>query len=395
MYKMFKFLLRPTSRQVGYMTAMVEDHRALYNAALEERRTAWRTRRISVRYGMQSAQLKDIRRDDPDGQGRWGFSSQQATLRRLDRTFNDFYRRVKAGKKPGYPRFKGRRQFNTVIWPKDGDGVRWDSQPERSDTRIYFKGVGHVRVHQHRPIEGRIKDISLKREYGRWYVVLCCDNVPARTEKATGAVVGIDMGVASLVTTSDGTTVENPKFGRKAADKLARALRMRDRRKKGSNRRRKAAERANLIYAKVRRQRLDYAHKVANGLVADYDLIVHEKLNIEAMTKRPAPLPNGDGSFAPNRASVKASLNLSIMDAGWGVLLTVLAYKAESAGREVVAVNPRNTSRTCPECGHCAQENRPTQALFKCLRCGHSAHADHVAARNILGVGLALRAASS
>ncbi|MEW1848459.1 helix-turn-helix domain-containing protein, partial [Nonomuraea angiospora] len=114
MRRSFKFLLRPTVKQQIMLTAMLDDHRALYNAALEERREAYRRAKISIRYGEQSAQLKEIRADDPAGQGRWSFTSQQQTLRRLNKAFEAFFRRVKAGQTPGYPRFKGRGWFDTV-----------------------------------------------------------------------------------------------------------------------------------------------------------------------------------------------------------------------------------------------------------------------------------------
>ncbi|MEV2268404.1 transposase [Nonomuraea africana] len=153
MRRSFTFLLRPTSKQAVALAQCVEDHRQMYNAALEHRRTAYRKAGVTVRYGDQSAELKHIRADDPDGHGRWSFSSQQATLRRLDKAFAAFFSRVKASRAPGFPRFKGRGWFDTVQWPKDGDGCRWDSQPEHPSARfVRLQGIGHVRVHQHRPV---------------------------------------------------------------------------------------------------------------------------------------------------------------------------------------------------------------------------------------------------
>jgi putative transposase len=391
----FKFLLRPTSKQAVTLAACLEGHRELYNAALEHRRTAYRKAGVMVRYGDQSAELKAIRADDTDGQARWSFSSQQATLRRLDKAFAAFFRRVKAGRTPGFPRFKGRGWFDTVEWPKDGDGCRWDSQPEHSTaTFVRLQGIGHVRVHQHRRVLGTVKTISVKREGSRWYVVLSCDDVPAELLPATGAVVGIDMGVASLVTTSDGAHVANPRHLAATTDRLAAAQRDLACKKRGSKRRRKAVALVAALHSKVRRQRLDAAHKATNALVRDYGVIVHEDLRIGNMTKRAAPNPDGEGGYAPNGAAAKSGLNRSILDAGWGVFLAVLAHKAEKAGRELIAVNPANTSRTCARCGHCAKGNRVTQATFACTACGHVAHADVNAATNILRAGLALREAA-
>jgi putative transposase len=303
----------------------LEDHRQLYNAVLTERREAYHRARATVRYADQSAQLKEIRRADPDGQGRWSFSSQQATLRRLDKAFAAFFRRLKAGQKPGYPRFKGAGWFDTVEWPRDRDAV------------------------------------------------------------------GIDRGVAAFLTTSDGAQVSNPRHGRRAVDRLAAAQQALARGEQGSNRRRKARERVAALHAKLRRQRLDHAHKTAPWLVRHYDVIADEDLRIANMTRS----ANGTVVTPGVNVAAKSGLNRSILDAGWRVFLSILAAKAESAGRTIIAVDPRNTSRTCPSCGHCATGNRVTQADFVCLSCGYTGHADVVGASNILRAGLARQAAEA
>ncbi|MEV7189682.1 transposase [Kitasatospora sp. NPDC093102] len=394
MIRAYKFLLRPTVGQQQALTEMLRDHCSLYNGALQERRDAWRhVSGTTVRYGEQSAQLKEIRAFDPECQGRWSFSSQQATLRRLDKAFAAFFRRVTSGEKPGYPRFRGVNRFDTVDFPKDGDGCRWDSTPHDAVTRVRFQGVGHVKVNQHRPVTGTVKTISAKREGKRWYVVLTAEQARPELLPATGSVVGIDMGVANFLADSSGGFVPSPRHGRKAAAKLEAAQQALSRCKRGSKRRRKAVETVARLHRKVRRQRLDHAHKTALGLVRAHDLIAHEDLRIRNMVKAPAPRPDPKrpGAFLPNGAAAKAGLNRSISDAAWGVFLTILHAKAESAGRETIAVDPRNTSRTCPACGHVAAENRPTQDIFHCTGCGHRAHADTVGAVNVLRAGLARR----
>ncbi|MFE3149543.1 RNA-guided endonuclease InsQ/TnpB family protein [Streptomyces sp. NPDC059218] len=398
MIRAYKFLLRPTARQSAALGEMLRDHCSLYNGALQERRDAYRhTSKTTVRYGDQSVQLKEIRAFDSERQGRWSFSSQQATLRRLDKAFAAFFRRVKAGQTPGYPRFKGVGHFDTVTFPKDGDGCRWDSTPHDPQARVRLQGIGHIRVHQHRPVRGRVKTISVKREGNRWYVVLSCGDVPAEPLPDTGAVVGIDMGVTRFLTTSDGEHVANPRFLETAADDLAEAQRhlatFPQRTKRRTKAHRAAARRVAKLHAKIRRQRLDHAHKTALTLVRDHDAIAHERLNTAGMTRTPKakPDPDNDGAFLPNGAAAKTALNRSILDAGWGVFLAILANKAESACRTVIAVDPRNTSRTCPSCGHTAKENRTTQAKFQCTACGFAANSDHVGATNVLNrAGLAL-----
>ncbi|MFJ2721291.1 RNA-guided endonuclease InsQ/TnpB family protein [Streptomyces sp. NPDC087437] len=398
MIRAYKFLLRPTKGQAAALTDMLRDHCSLYNGALQERRDAYRhASKTSIKYGDQSAQLKEIRAFDPERQGRWSFSSQQATLRRLDKAFQAFFRRIKAGQTPGYPRFKGAGHFDTVTFPKDGDGCRWDSTPHGRHTRVRLQGIGHIRVHQHRPVRGRVKTISVKREGTRWYVVLSCDEAPAEPLPPTGAIAGIDMGVAHFLTTSDCEHVANPRFLRAMAEELAEAQRhlaaFPKRTRQRTKRHRAAARKVAKLHAKIRRQRADFHHKTARALICDHDVIAHERLNTAGMTKSPAPKPDpeNDGTFLPNGAAAKARLNRSILDAGWAQFLGILANKAESAGRLVVPVDARNTSRTCPECRHVAKGNRATQTKFQCTACGYTANADHVGAMNVLNrAGLVL-----
>jgi putative transposase len=219
----YKFRLRPTRKQEAALDVCLEDTRQLYNAALEERREAWRMGHHKVTFYSQDAQLKEIRADDPERYGRWAFTCERAAIRRLDRAFQGFFRRVRAGEKPGYPRFKGRGWWDSIEWPEK-NGARWDSVPHPKVTRVYLQGIGHVRVHH-------------------------------------------------------------------------------------------------------------------------------------------------------------------------GIFLRVLSVKAESAGRQVTAVDPRHTSQRCAHCGYTSAGNRVTQAEFRCLGCGHQAHADVNAAINILRAGLALQEA--
>lgn len=392
MRRAYKFRLRPTRKQRAALSECLEDTRRLYNAALEERREAWRMGRHRVTLYSQDAQLKEIRAEDRERYERWSFNCERAAIRRLDRAFQRFFQRVKTGQKPGHPRFKGRGWWDSIEWP-EGNGARWDSVPHPTVTRVYLKGIGHVRVNQHRPVKGRVKTITAKRESGDWYVVLSCDDVLAEPLEPAGSSAGIDMGVASFLTGSDGKHVPNPRHLTVSSERLGKAQQDLARKKRGGNRRKKAVAKVAGLHGKVRRQRLDHAHKTALALVRAHDLIVHEDLQISNMTRRPRPRPDGCGGHEPNGAAAKAGLNKSIHDAGWGIFLRVLSAKAESAGRKVIAVNPRHTSQRCAECGHVAAGNRVTQAEFRCTRCGHHSHADFNAARNILRAGLALQEA--
>ncbi|MFI1666719.1 RNA-guided endonuclease InsQ/TnpB family protein, partial [Streptomyces wuyuanensis] len=295
MIRAYKFLMRPTVGQQAALGEMLRDHCSLYNAALQERRDAYRHgSKTSVKYGMQSAQLKEIRAFDPERQGRWSFSSQQATLRRLDKAMQAFFRRIKAGETPGYPRFRGVNWFDTVEFPKDGDGCRWDSTPHDPVTRVRFQGVGHVKVHQHRPAVGKVKTVSVKREGRKWFVVLTAEQERPEPLPATGSVVGIDLGIANFLADSGGGFVPNPRHGRSNASRLEAAQKAlsrfpRVRRDKRTANHRRAVEKVAKLHRKVRRQRLDYAHKTALALVREHDFIAHEDLKIRNMSRSPAP----------------------------------------------------------------------------------------------------------
>jgi len=392
----YKFRAYPTQPQEGRAARLLADHCDLYNAALLERREAWRMRRFSVSYGMQSAQLKEIRRADPDGQGRHSFTAQQQTLRRLKAVFAAFHGRVKAGKtKPGYPRFKPYQRFSQVMFVA-GDGARWQPRDAGKWATATFQAVGTVKVRQHRQVHGTAKTLQLKREHRRWYVIVTTETEPVPLPP-TGQAVGVDVGVVRFLTTSDGEVIANPRILAKSAEMIADLQRRMARARPGSGNRRRLRRALAKEWRKVRNRRRDFCHKTARALVDSCDTIALENLNAAGMTRRPAPRPDPErpDGFLPNQAAAKAGLNKSILDAGWAQFQAILAGKAESAGRRVVLVNPAGTSITCCQCGQrCI---RPRQDTVICP--GHGTmDADVNAARNIftragLGSGRAAPAA--
>lgn len=372
MKRSYVFSLDPTRGQASRLDECLRDHRRLYNAALEHRRTAYRRAHVSIRYGQQAAELSAIRGEDSD-QASWSFSSQQATLRRLDVAFRAFFRRVKAGETPGYPRFKGHDRFDSVVWPTDGDGCGWQREPGR----VYLKGIGHVKVRQHRPVEGRVKTVQVKREGRRWMLVLSCDEVPAHPLPVTGTSVGLDLGVVRFATLTDGTVIDNPRWLRTSADELAAAQQRLARCRRKSQNRRRAREQVATIHRSIRRRRADFQHKTARALVRAYDVIAVEDLRIRNMTRSARGTVEEPGS----NVAAKAGLNRSILDAAWGTFLNLLLAKAEDAGREIRFVDPRYTSVTCPDCqGRC---HRPRQDTVICTQCGSVFDADAVGAFNV------------
>ncbi len=273
-------------------------------------------------------------------------------------------------------------RFDKVEWPKDGDGCRW--KPE--SRQVYLQGVGNLKVTAHRPVEGVVKTISVKREGRRWFVVLSCEDVPAKPLAATGAAVGVDVGVTVFAATSDGELIGNPRHGRMSASRLARAQQVLARKQPGSANRRRQRGVVAHRHRKVASQRRDFHHQTARRLVNNYDLMVVEDLAVKNMCR--------SAGTAPGFNVAAKRLNRSILDARWGQFASIVAGKAEEAGRLLIKVNPRHTSQTCAECGHVAAENRNGVA-FVCTSCGHHTHADVNAARNILRAGLALLAAQA
>jgi putative transposase len=254
---------------------------------------------------------------------------------------------------------------------------------------VYLKGIGHVKVSIHRVVQGRVKTISVKQEGRKWFLLLSCDGVPEVPLRPTGRAVGVDVGIASFLITSDGQHVINPRYGRIGAKRLAEAQRVLAQKKRSSNNRRAVRATVAARHRKVTNQRRDLHHKVARHLVSTYDVICIEDLEIKNMTRS----AKGTAEHPGTKVAAKSGLNRSINDAGWGQFSSILRAKAEEAGRVVVNVNPRRTSQTCAECGHVDPASRISQAVFRCRMCDHEAHADVNAARNILRAGLAPPAA--
>jgi putative transposase len=334
---------------------------------------------VSISYGMQSAQLREIRGTDSQGQGRHSFTAQQQTLRRLNAVFAAFYARAKKGK-AGYPRFKPYSRFSHVGFVA-GDGAKWTPAPTGGWARAAFQAVGSIKVRQYRPVPATVKFLQLKREHRRWYVIVITDT-EADPLPATGRRVGADLGIARFLTTSDGEVIANPRFLAASAETIARLQRRKDRARRGSGNRTRLRRALAKQWRKVRNRRRDFHHKTARTLVDTCDVIALERLNTAGMTRRPAPKPDRGkpGAFLPNMAAAKAGLNKVILDAGWAQFATILAAKAESAGRRVVFVNPAGTSITCHLCGR--EGTRPRQDTVICPAHG-MIDADLNGARNI------------
>jgi putative transposase len=340
--------------------------RELYNAALQERRDAYKRTGKAPSYGRQSADLKEIRAIRPDFEFIF-FHTLQAVLRRLDRAFQAFFRRCKAGEKPGYPRFKGKDRFRTLVFPDGGKLVA-------GTKRLYVPGIGKVKIKLHRPIKGVHGETRVRLDGdGHWYASLVCKNVPARPLPQSTSVVGLDVGIESFVVTSDGQAVENPRPLQTARIELERAQRRVSRRKRGSKRRRKAAAILARKHAHVVNVRKDFQHKVARRLIRKHQVIVVEDLNV--------------------RGLARGMLAKQVSDVAWAEFIGMLEAKAEEAGRVVIKVDPRGTSQQCNACGTEVRKNLSVR-VHDCPQCGVVVHRDLNAAWVIRTRGVRVRRAA-
>ncbi len=358
MRRAFKYRLFTNANQERELASALETHRRLYNACLDQRKTAWETDQRSVKYTEQSPWYKAQRAVNPFF-ARINFSSAQATMRRLDKAFANFFRRVKEkAARPGYPRFKGRDRFDSIEYPSHGDGIRL------TGNRLRVQHVGTIRVKLHRPIEGTVKTLTLKREAGKWYVVLSCDLGDVPVTPSPLPPVGIDVGLESFLTTSTGAREPNPRYLQAALPALRRAGRAVARKKKGGSNRRKAVRRLQKVHARVKNLRREHHYAVACRLILAYGLIAAERLNILGMLR--------SGRFSR-----------AISDAGWSGFLNVLRHKACKAGVQFVEVDPRGTSQLCSRCGREVRKDLWVRT-HDCPSCGLVLSRDHNAALNIL-----------
>jgi putative transposase len=362
MRRAYKYRLWTNANQERELATALETHRRLYNACLEQRKTAWEAEKRGVKYVEQSAWFKSQRTTNSFF-AKLNFSSAQATMRRLDKAFANFFRRIQQGEaKAGHPRFKSRDRYDSIEFPSHGDGIRLTGD------RLRVQHAGIIRVKLHRPWQGKIKTLTLKREAGKWYVVLSCELPDVPVADNGLPPVGIDVGLESFLTTSAGEQEPNPRYLKTALPRLRRVSRAVARKRKGGKNRRKAVRRLQRLHSRVRNLRREHHHQVALKLVRRYGLIAAERLNIHGM------LSNG-------------RLARAISDAGWSGFLLTLACKAESAGAVYVEVDPRGTSQTCV-CGREVHKDLCVR-WHTCPGCGLSLHRDHVSAQVILARGLA------
>ena len=357
MNRTFEYRLRVGRAGHVRLGALVEGQRLLYNAALQERRDAWRLAGRSISLFDQTRSLTECRRDLPDITA-VPVALQRGTLRRVDRAYKAFFRRCKAGGKPGFPRFKGFGRFHTLEWT-EYKGIRFDTGTGRLTSQAF--GTLRARVHRPFPEGASIRSIRLVRDVKGWKVQLAVRmQTPAKRPVRTAA--GLDFGLTHLATVSDGARIANPRAGRDAAAVLRRRQRHLARCRRGSKGRRRAVHGVQRAHAKAANVRRTWHRQQAAKLVERFDLVAMEDLNVKGLAR--------------------GMLAKSVHDAGWGHFTKAIADKAESAGSSVVFVDPRGTTQQCSGCG--ATVPKTLSDRWHRCGCGVSMDRDEHAARNVL-----------
>jgi putative transposase len=358
----FRYRLLPGKAQHRALEHILETQRQLYNAALEERIGAYRKAGKTISCLDQSKSLTEWRNDDAEAAA-LPVKLQRATLKRLDEAFGGYFRRVKAGAKPGFPRFRGRGQF-------DAFGFREFSGITLHDGYLRFKGMpGKLRVHWHRELPcPLVRSCTFKRDVRGWRVAFAIE-VAAGVPRVTKRVVGVDLGISIFAALSDGGFIPSLKAARRAERRLRIAQRALSRKNRGSGGRRKARVIVARCYASIARQRREHLHQASARLVRDYDAIAMEKLNIKGLAR--------------------SALAKDVRDASWAEFISMVRYKAEWAGARMIEVDPQYTTQDCSGCGALVPKDLRARH-HDCPRCGLSIDRDLNAARNILnraGVG--------
>ena len=380
MMKSYKFRIYPNKNQTVRLISTLDTCRHLYNDALADRKLQakhikvykeypiyqdfdlfpWGTRFDYINYYDQQ---RDLPKNKTEFQKREYGHVLQNVLRRVEKAYTNFFNGA------GFPRFQGRNRYDSFTYP-DAYGTGYKIT---DDGKLKLSKIGEIKIKQHRDIEGKIKTCTIKRDVDQWYCSFSVEMNPEPLLDSSGQSVGVDVGLKSLVTLSNGEQVKPPKFLRKSEEKLIKAQRSLSRKKKGSQNRNKQRVEVTKIHRTIRNQRKDFAHKLSRTLVDTYDTIVFEKLQIQNMVKN-------------------HHLAKSISDAGWGQLIEFTKFKAEYAGRVVKTVDPRKTSMECSKCGH-IQKMPLSQRTYNCPSCGNVMDRDENAAVNIkhrgIGQGLA------
>lgn len=330
----------------------------LYNNFVTERKNGWEKEKKCVRLFDQCNRLPDLKKTYPKLKRVYSQVLQNVAVR-VDLAYQSFFRRIKTGEKPGYPRFKGFGRYDSFTFPQADDF--------EFNGKINLPKIGGIDWIKHRNFEGKPKTITIKRLAGKWFVYIVTDAVLKKNFVKTNDIVAIDVGIKTFATLSNGKNIDNPRFFETKQKELAKKQRRYEKLKKDKQDTKKTKRAVTKIHEKIRNLRHNFVNQLGNQLVRNYDTIIIEDINANSMIQ-------------------KRWCSKQILDAAWGSFIQTLTHKAECAGRKLIKVNPAYTSQTCSKCGTRTLHELKDRT-FNCS-CGFSADRDANAAQNILRLGI-------
>lgn len=371
MQRAFKYRLYPTPAQESTLFRTLEDCRWLYNHFLEERKNSWEQEQKSVSRWEQQHSVLALRAERP-ALALVHSHVLQNVAHRMDLAFKAFFRRAKAGEKPGYPRFRGQGWYRSFTYPDSGFALL------EGDV-VRLSKIGEVKVRRHRDLGGTPKTCTVScSTTGKWFVSFSCVVAPAPLPFSEFEV-GVDMGLTIFAVCSDGSTIQNPRFFKQEQKSLAKAQRALSKQKRGSSERSRKRRVVARVHERIVNKRQNFAQQESKRVVDRYGTICVEKLAVKKMLTESAR-----AKWEPGKVGAKSR---NIADAAWSQFLACVAYKAENAGRLFTQVNPAYTSQTCSQCG-ARKKLTLAQRTYHCDVCGLKLNRDLNAARNIMRVGL-------
>ncbi|MFH1648664.1 MAG: transposase [Patescibacteria group bacterium] len=364
MIRTFKYRIYPTTKQTRALQASLNACRWVYNKTLETKKKAWEDLKISISFYDTNNLLPTWKKENNALKNVYS-QCLQDTQGRLDLAFKAFFCRIKAGEKPGYPRFKSFDRYDSFTYPQSGFKL--------VENKLKLSKIGSIKIKIHRELIKEIKRLTIRKDsMGKWFACFACE-VQSNLLPKVESTIGIDVGLTSFATFSDGTKIENPRFFREDQSKLAKAQRRLSKADKGTEKRKKLKKVVSHIHEKIRNKRSDFAHKLSRDIVNTNQIIAFEKLEVKNM------MENHTECFGNK-------LNKSIADVAWNQFMNFTTYKAEDAGRTVIFVNPRNTSQMCSQCGEIVKKDLSVRVHV--CDCGLTLDRDHNAALNILALGM-------
>lgn len=367
MLKSFKYRIYPSAAQATQLEQQLELCRWLYNTILAERKVSFEQNNIKLGLYATQNMIPQWKADKPDLKRVHSLVLQNVNIR-VDLAYQAFFRRVKAGETPGYPRFKGYGRYDSMTYSQYGNGAKLVGN------KLNLSKIGSIKVKVHRDLVGTPKTVCVRKaSTGKWFATIACETAP-QPLPATDKVVGIDVGLESFATLSTGEKIANPRFFKQEHAALAKAQQRLEKATKGTVARKKRQKVVARVHERIANRRTNFAHQTARQMVDRFGVIVVEDLNVTGMMGKHTKVFGN-------------KLNKSIADVAWNQFAQFTSYKAADAGRTFLQVDPKNTSKRCSRCGLLVPKDLSVR-IHDCPHCGLVMDRDHNAAINILALGL-------